>query len=77
MCPTVMRISVDMLVWHLIDVEVHGESSHTGSTMTTKNGELVCSDEAMAWKTAFSISSGSYLRFAMHEDVHRYEKESI
>ncbi len=77
MCPALMRISVDMLVWPLIAEEVHGGSSHTGSTMTTRNGESICSDEASAWRTAFNISSGSYSGFAMHEAVHRYEKESM
>ena len=50
--------------------EVHGESSHTGSTMITRNGAFVCSDEARAWRTAFIMSSGSYSGFAMQEFVH-------
>ena len=66
-----------MLVWPLIALEVHGESSHTGSTMITRNGASECSDEARAWRTAFSMSSGSYSGFAMQEFVHRYRKESI
>ena len=43
----------------------------------TKNGVSVCSDEARAWRTAFSMSSGSYSGFAMQEFVHQYRKESI
>ncbi len=77
MCPVGMRISVDMLVWPLIVVEVHGQSSHTRSTMTKRNRESEYSDEASAWRTSFIISSSSYSGFAMHEAVHRYEKESM
>jgi hypothetical protein len=77
MCPSRMRVSVDVLVWPLIALEVHGESSHDGSTITMRNGESVCSDEASVWRTAFNISSGSYSGFAMHEAVHRYQKESM
>ncbi len=77
MCPAGMRVSVDMLVWPLIAVEVHGESSHAGRTITTRNRESVCSDEGSAWRTDFNISSGSYSGFAMQDDVHRYEKESM
>ena len=71
MCPEGMRIRVDMFVCPRIAVEVQGESSHTGRTMMTKNGVSVCSDEARAWRTAFSMSSGSYSGLAMHELVHR------
>jgi len=76
MCPAIMRIRVDMLLCPLIASEVHGESSHARSTKTTRNGVFVCSDEASAWRTAFSMSYGSHSGFAMHEAVHRYRKES-
>ena len=77
MCLAGMRVSVDMLAWPLIVVEVHGESSHAGRTITTRNGESLCSDEASAWRMDFNLSYGSYSGFAMQEDVHRYEKESM
>ena len=48
MCPVGMRIRVDMLVWPLTAIEVHGESSHTERTMTARNGSSVCSEEAKA-----------------------------
>ena len=51
-CPVGMRISVDMLLWPLIAAEVHGESSHTGRTITTRNGASECSEEESAWRTA-------------------------
>ena len=76
MCPAGMRIRVDMLLFPLIALEVHGESSHTGSTKTTRNGASVCFDDASAWRTTFSMSSVSYSGFAMHEAVHQYRKES-
>lgn len=75
-CPVGMRISVDMLLWPLIAAEVHGESSHTGRTITTRNGASECSEEESAWRTAWSMSSGSYSGFAIQEEVHRYAKES-
>ncbi len=75
MCPVGMRIRVDISVWPLIAAEVHGESSHTGRVMTARNGSSVCSEEAKACRTAFSMSSGSYSGLAMHDAVHRYWKE--
>ncbi len=59
----------------LMAAEVHGESSQTGRTMTAKNGSSVCSEEAWAWRTACSMSSGSYSGLAMHEAVYRNWKE--
>ncbi len=74
-CPLGMRVRVGMLGWPLIALEVHGESSHTGRTMTARNGAPVCSEEGSAWRTAYNMSSGSYPGLAMHEAVHRYWKE--
>jgi hypothetical protein len=75
MCPLGMRMSVDIFVWPRIAFDVHGESSHTGRTMTTRNGVSVCSEEARAWRTACSISSGSYSGFAIQDEVQRYLNE--
>ena len=75
MCPLGMRMSVDIFVCPRIAFDVHGESSHTGRTMTAKNGSFVCSEEAKACKTAFSMSSGSYSGLAMHDAVQRYLNE--
>ncbi len=48
MCPLGMRMRVDIFVWPRIAFDVHGESSHTGRTMATRNGVSVCSEEAKA-----------------------------
>ena len=40
-----------------------------------RNGVFVLSKEARAWRIDCSMSSGSYSGLAMHEVVHRYEKE--
>jgi len=77
MCPFGMRMRVDMLGWPLIAAEVHGVSSHTRKTKTTRNGASVCSKEDSAWRTTFSMSSGSYSYLAMHDAVQRNWKEFI
>ena len=43
--------------------------------LTTKNGVSLLSYDASAWRTAFSISSGSYSGMAMEELVHRNLKK--
>ena len=75
MCPLGMRMRVDMFLCPRMACDVHGESSHTGRVMTTRNGASVCSEDAKAWRTACSMSSGSYSGFAMQEAVQRYLKE--
>ncbi len=75
MCPLGMRMRVGRLLWPRMAFDVHGESSHTRRTMTTRNGASACSEYARAWRTACSMSSGSYSGFAMQEVVHRYRKE--
>ena len=52
-------------------------SSQTGRIKTTKRGVFADFEEAIAWRTALSISSGSYSGLAIHEPVHRYRKESV
>ncbi len=76
MCPLGMRMRVDIFWCPRMACDVHGESSHTGRVMTTRNGASVFSEDARAWRTACSMSSGSYSGFAMHEAVQRYRKES-
>jgi len=51
-------------------------SSHTGRIITAKKGLACASEEARAWQTALSMSSGSYSGLAVHEPVHLYEKAS-
>ena len=70
-----LRMCVDISVCPRIAFDVHGESSHTGRVITTRNGVSVCSEEARAWRTACSMSSGSYSGFAMQEEVQRNLKE--
>jgi len=43
--------------------------------MTTRNGVSVHLDEASAWSTTLSISSGSHSVLAMQELVHRKRKD--
>ncbi len=77
MCPAGIRMRVDMLWWPRIAVEFHGVSSHTGSIKTTRKGVSFASEEERAWRTALSISSGSYSGLAMHEPVQRYRNEFV
>ena len=77
MCPAGIRVRVDMLWWPRIAAEFHGVSSPTGSIKTTRKGVSCDSEEERAWRTALSISSGSYYGLAIHEPVHRYRNESV
>jgi hypothetical protein len=61
----------DMLWWPRIAVEFHGVSFQTGRIKTTRNGVFVDYEEASAWRTALSMSSGSYLRMAIQDPIHR------
>jgi hypothetical protein len=72
-----IRMRVDMLWWLRIAAEFHGVSSQTGRIKTTKKGVFVDSEEASAWRTALSISSGSYSGLAIHEPVQRYRNKSV
>ena len=74
MCPVGKRIMVDMLACFLFAFQVHAVLSHTGSITSTRNGVFVHSDEASAWRTASSMSSGSYYGLAMHEAVYKYKQ---
>jgi hypothetical protein len=56
-------------------VEFYGVPSHTCRITNPKNGVYVNSNEASAWSTALSMSSGSYSRLAMQELVYRKIKE--
>ena len=60
-----------MLWWPRIAVEFRGMSSYTGSIKTTRKEVSYASEEERAWRTALSISSGSYSGLAMHEPVQR------
>jgi hypothetical protein len=76
MCPAGIRMRVDILWWPLMAAEFHGVSSHTGRIITAKKGLSCASEEARAWRTALSMSSGSYSGLAIQEPVHLYEKAS-
>jgi len=52
-------------------------SSQIGRIKTTRKGVSCESEEENAWRTALSISSGSYSGLAIHESVHRYRNESV
>ena len=52
-------------------------SSQTGRIKTTKKGESNDSDEASTWRTALSISSGSYSGLVIQEPVQLKRKEFI
>ncbi len=71
MWPVGIWMSVSRLRWLRIPAEVHGVSSQTGSTKTTKKGVVVFSEEERACRTAFLMSSGSYSGLAVHEPVKR------
>ena len=65
MCPAVIR----MLWWPRIAAEFHGVSSQTRRIRTTKKGVSSDYEEVRVWRTALSISSGSYSGLAIHEPV--------
>ena len=77
MCPAGIRMRVDMLWWPRIAAKIHGVSSHTGSIKTTRQGVSCASEEERAWRTALSISSGSYYGLAIHEPVQLFRNESV
>ncbi len=52
-------------------------SSQTWSIKTTRKGASCASEEDRAWRTALSISSGSYYGLDMHEPAQRYRTESV
>ncbi len=66
-----------MLWWPRIAAEFHGVSSQTGRIKTTEKGLFCDFEEERAWRTALSISSGSYFGLAMHEPAQRYIKELV
>ncbi len=66
-----------MLQWPRMDAEFHGVSAQTGRMRTIKNRVSMLSEDASAWGTAYSMSSGSYSGLVMHELVHRIWKEFI
>ena len=68
-CPAAIRTRVDMLWYPRIAVEFHGVSSHNGRTKTTRKRVSGDYEEARAWRTALSISSGTYSGLAIHEPV--------
>jgi len=52
-------------------------SSHSRRINTIRKGVSGDSDEAKAWRTALSISYGSYSELAIQEPFQRYRKESV
>ena len=77
MCPAGFRMRVDMLWWPRIAAELHGVSSQTGNIKINRKGVSCDSEEERAWRTALSISSGSYSGLAIQEPVQRYRNESV
>jgi hypothetical protein len=77
MCPTGIRMRVDMLWWPRIAAEFHGVSSQIRRIKTTRKGVFGDLKEASAWRNALSISSGSYSVLAIHEPVQRHRNESV
>ncbi len=77
MCLAGIRMRVDMMWWPQIATEFHGVSSHVGRFKTTKKGVSGDSKDARAWRTALSISSGSYFGLDIHEPAQRYRKKSV
>ncbi len=76
MCPTGIRMRVDMLWWPRMAAEFHGVSSQTRRIKTAKKGVSCVSEEARACRTALSMSSGSCSGLAIHKPDQRYEKAS-
>ena len=66
------RMRVGMLWWPRIAAEFYGVSSQTGSIKTTRKEVSCASEEERAWRTALSISFGSYSGLAIHEPVQRH-----
>ncbi len=52
-----------------MDCVLKGESSHAGSMKTTSSGLGGDVEEAIAWRTALRMSSGSYSGLAIHDPV--------
>jgi hypothetical protein len=69
--PAQIRMRIDMLWWPRIAAEFHGVYSQIGSIKTTRKGMSCFSEEARAWRTALSMSSGSYSGLVIHEPVQR------
>ena len=58
---------LDMLLWSRMEAEFHGVLSQIMRIRTTKNEVSLLSNDDNAWRTAFSISSGSYSGLTMQE----------
>ena len=61
-----VRLGCWSMAWVL-----HGESSHTGSIRTTRNGFADDVAQASACKIVLRMSAGSYSEFDRHEAVQR------
>jgi hypothetical protein len=71
MCFVGIQIRVVMFLWPRMKAQFHGVSSHTRRNITTRKGVSLHPDEASAYMTVLSMSSGSYSGLAMQEPVHR------
>ena len=60
---------MDRLGCDSIDCVLQGESSHVGRIKTTRRGLGDAIEQAIACRTAFRMSSGSYSGLAMHDPV--------
>ena len=58
---------MDRLGCDSIDYVLQGESSHADRTKTTRRGLGDSIEQAIACRTAFRMSSGSYSGLAMHD----------
>jgi len=76
-CPAGIQIRVHMLWWPRIAAEFHGVFSQPERIKTTRKEEYDDSNKASAWRTALSISSGSYSGLDIQEPVKRCRKESV
>ena len=63
-CASVVRLGCWSMEWVL-----HGESSHAGSIMTTRNGFADDVAQASACHSVLPMSAGSYSGFTRHEPV--------
>ena len=77
MCPAGIRMRIGMLWWPRIVAQFHGVSSQAGRIKITKKRVSGDSKEASAWRTALSISFGSYSWLSIYELVQRYRNESM
>jgi hypothetical protein len=70
MCPADIRMRDNVLWWPRVAAEFHSVSSRTGRIKIIKQGISLDFKEASAWRTALSMSAGSYSGLAIQGLVH-------